>query len=36
MGLLDVNMPMLYGEGKKVLHHLQLGIIRSIVEQLKH
>ena len=24
MGLLDVNMPMLYGEGKKAFHHLQL------------
>ncbi|KIM62439.1 hypothetical protein SCLCIDRAFT_59898, partial [Scleroderma citrinum Foug A] len=27
MGLLDVNMPMLYGEGKKAFHHLQLEII---------
>ena len=29
MGLLDVNMPMLYGEGKKAFHRLQLEIIRS-------
>jgi len=29
MGLLDVNMPMLYGEGKKAFHHLQLKIIRA-------
>ena len=28
MGLLDVNMPMLYGEGKKSFHRLQLEIIR--------
>ena len=28
MGLLDVNMPMLYGEGKKAFHRLQLEIIR--------
>ena len=27
MGLLDVNMPMLYGEGKKAFHRLQLEII---------
>ena len=29
MGLLDVNMLMLYGEGKKAFHRLQLEIIRS-------
>ena len=29
MGLLDVNMPMLYGEGKKTFHRLQLEIIRT-------
>ena len=29
MGLLDVNMPMLDGEGKKAFHRLQLEIIRS-------
>ena len=29
MGLLDVNMPMLYGEGKKAFHRLQLEIIRT-------
>ncbi|KIM65064.1 hypothetical protein SCLCIDRAFT_586486 [Scleroderma citrinum Foug A] len=29
MGLLDVNMPMLYGEGKKAFHRLQLEIIRA-------
>ena len=29
MGLLDVNMPMLYGEGKKSFHRLQLEIIRT-------
>ena len=29
MGLLDVNMPMLYGEGKKAFLRLQLEIIRS-------
>ena len=29
MGLLDVNMPMLYGEGKKAFQRLQLEIIRS-------
>ncbi|KAL4070169.1 heterokaryon incompatibility protein-domain-containing protein [Scleroderma yunnanense] len=28
LGLLDVNMPMLYGEGKKAFHRLQLEIIR--------
>ncbi|KAL4068453.1 heterokaryon incompatibility protein-domain-containing protein [Scleroderma yunnanense] len=28
MGLLDVNMPMLYGEGKKAFQRLQLEIIR--------
>jgi len=30
MGLLDVNMPMLYGEGKKAFHHLQLEIICAL------
>ena len=29
MGLLDVNMPLLYGEGKKAFHRLQLEIIRA-------
>ena len=29
MGLLDVNMPMLYGEGRKAFHRLQLEIIRT-------
>ena len=29
MGLLDVNMPMLYGEGKKAYHRLQLEIMRT-------
>ena len=33
MGLLDVNMPMLYGEGKKAFHRLQLEIIRSTNDQ---
>ena len=33
MGLLNVNMPMLYGEGKKVFHRLQLEIIRSSNDQ---
>ena len=33
MGLLDVNMPMLYGEGKKVFHCLQLEVIRSSNDQ---
>ena len=33
MGLLDVNMPMLYGEGKKAFHHLQLEIIRTSNDQ---
>ena len=33
MGLLDVNMPMLYGEGRKVFHRLQLEIIRSSDDQ---
>ena len=30
MGLLDVNMPMLYGKGKKAFHRLQLEIIRTL------
>ena len=29
MGLLEVNMLMLYGEGKKAFHCLQLEIIRT-------
>ena len=33
MGLLDVNMPMLYGEGWKAFHRLQLEIIRSSNDQ---
>ncbi|KAL4070150.1 hypothetical protein V8B97DRAFT_537929 [Scleroderma yunnanense] len=33
MGLLDVNMPMLYGEGKKAFHRLQLEIIRMSSDQ---
>ncbi|KIM70348.1 hypothetical protein SCLCIDRAFT_58393, partial [Scleroderma citrinum Foug A] len=33
MGLLDVNMPMLYGEGKKAFHRLQLEIIRASDDQ---
>jgi len=33
MGLLDVNMPMLYGEGKKAFYRLQLEIIRTLNDQ---
>ena len=33
MGPLNVNMPMLYGEGKKAFHRLQLEIIRSSNDQ---
>ena len=33
MGLLEVNMPMLYGEGEKAFHRLQLEIIRSSNDQ---
>ncbi|KIM53501.1 hypothetical protein SCLCIDRAFT_31847 [Scleroderma citrinum Foug A] len=33
MGPLDVNMPMLYGEGKKAFHRLQLEIIRASNDQ---
>ena len=33
MGLLDVSMPMLYGEGKKAFHRLQVEIIRSSNDQ---
>ena len=33
MGLLDVNMPILYGEGKKAFHRLQLEIIRTFNDQ---
>ena len=33
MGLLDVNMPMLYGEGRKSFHRLQLEILRTSDDQ---
>ncbi|KAL4081390.1 heterokaryon incompatibility protein-domain-containing protein [Scleroderma yunnanense] len=33
LGLLDVNMVMLYGEGKKAFHRLQLEIIRMSNDQ---
>jgi len=33
MGLLDMNMPILYGEGKKAFHRLQLEIIRASNDQ---
>jgi len=33
MGLLDMNMPMLYGEGKKAFQRLQLEIIRASNDQ---
>jgi len=33
MGLLDVNMPMLYGEGKKAFRRLQLEIMRTSDDQ---
>ena len=33
MGLLGVNMPMLYGEGMKAFHRLQLEIIRTSNDQ---
>ncbi|KIM53476.1 hypothetical protein SCLCIDRAFT_138925, partial [Scleroderma citrinum Foug A] len=33
MGLLDVNMPMLYGEGKNAFRRLQLEIIRASNDQ---
>ncbi|KAL4065644.1 heterokaryon incompatibility protein-domain-containing protein [Scleroderma yunnanense] len=33
LGLLDVNMPMLYGEGKKAFQRLQLEIIRTSNDQ---
>ena len=33
MGLLGVNMPMLYGEGKRAFHRLQLEIIRTSNDQ---
>ena len=33
MGLLDMNMPMLYGEGKKAFHRLQLEIIHASNDQ---
>ena len=33
IGLLDLNMPMLYGEGRKAFHRLQLEIIRTSNDQ---
>ncbi|KAL4062249.1 heterokaryon incompatibility protein-domain-containing protein [Scleroderma yunnanense] len=33
LGLLNVNMPMLYGEGKRAFHRLQLEIIRVSNDQ---
>ena len=33
LGLLNVNMPMLYGEGRKAFHRLQLEIIRASNDQ---
>ncbi|KIM51441.1 hypothetical protein SCLCIDRAFT_143259, partial [Scleroderma citrinum Foug A] len=33
LGLLDINMPMIYGEGKKAFHRLQLEIIRESNDQ---
>ena len=33
MGLLDVNMPMLYGEGKNAFHRLQLEVICASNDQ---
>ncbi|KAI5992971.1 heterokaryon incompatibility protein-domain-containing protein [Pisolithus albus] len=33
MGLFEVNMPMVYGEGKKAFHRLQLEIIRTSGDQ---
>ncbi|KAI6142929.1 heterokaryon incompatibility protein-domain-containing protein [Pisolithus tinctorius] len=33
LGLFDVSMPMLYGEGKKAFHRLQLEIIRTSSDQ---
>ena len=33
MSLLDVNMPMLYGEGEKAFHRLQLEVIRTSNDQ---
>ena len=33
LGLLDVNMPMLYGEGKRAFQRLQLEIIRTSNDQ---
>jgi len=33
MGLLDVNMPMLYGEGEKAFERLQLEVIRKSNDQ---
>ncbi|KAL4075346.1 heterokaryon incompatibility protein-domain-containing protein [Scleroderma yunnanense] len=33
LGLLDVNMPMLYGEGKKAFRRLQLEVIRMSNDQ---
>ena len=33
LGLLDINMPMLYGEGRKAFHRLQLEIMRASNDQ---
>ena len=33
LGLLDINMPMLYGEGRKAFHRLQLEIIHVSNDQ---
>ena len=33
MGLLGVNLPMLYGEGKKAFHRLQMEIVRTSDDQ---
>ncbi|KAN0098906.1 HET domain containing protein, partial [Hyaloscypha variabilis] len=33
MGLFDVNMPLLYGEGKKAFYRLQLEIIKSSADE---
>ena len=33
LGLLDINMPMLYGEGRKSFHRLQLEIMRASNDQ---
>ena len=33
IGPLDMNLPMLYGEGKEAFHHLQLEIIHALNDQ---